>query len=79
MGNRELVALLNLSSWCLVMVKRLFLAVLQGCLQFVIVVFPEQTHLIFLITLARLGTSQFMFKHHFRIHYVPEAHVLAQI
>ena len=27
MGNRELVALLNLSSWCLVMVERLFLAV----------------------------------------------------
>ena len=27
MGKRELVALLNLSSWCLVMVERLFLAV----------------------------------------------------
>ena len=27
MGNRELVALLNLSSWCLVMVVWLFLAV----------------------------------------------------
>ena len=26
MGKRELVALLNLSSWCLVMVERLFLA-----------------------------------------------------
>ena len=25
MGKRELVALLNLSSWCLVMVERLFL------------------------------------------------------
>ena len=32
MGKRELVALLNLSSWCLVMVERLFLAVPQGCL-----------------------------------------------
>ena len=41
MGKRELVALLNLSSWCLVMVERLFLAVPQGCLQFVIVVFPD--------------------------------------
>ena len=30
MGKRELVALLNLSSWCLVMVERLFLAVLWG-------------------------------------------------
>ena len=26
MGKRELVALLNLSSWCLVMVERLFLS-----------------------------------------------------
>ena len=49
MGKRELVALLNLSSWCLVMVEQLFLAVPQGCLQFVIVVFPEHTHLLFLL------------------------------
>ena len=48
MGKRELVALLSLSSWCLVMVERLFLAVPQGCLQFVIVVFPDHTHLLFL-------------------------------
>ena len=47
MGKRELVALLNLSSWCLVMVERLFLAVSGGCLQFVIVVFPDHTHLLF--------------------------------
>ena len=44
MGKRELVALLNLSSWCLVMVERLFLAVPWGCLRFVIVVFPDHTH-----------------------------------
>ena len=48
MGKRELIALLNLSSWCLVMVERLFLAVPQGCLQFVIVVYPDHTHLLFL-------------------------------
>ena len=48
MGKRELVALLNLSSWCLVMVERLFLAVPLGCLRFVIVVFPDHTHLLFL-------------------------------
>ena len=48
MGKRELIALLNLSSWCLVMVKRLFLAVPRGCLQFVIVVFPDHTHLLFM-------------------------------
>ena len=47
MGKRGLVALLNLSSWCLVMVGRLFLAVPWGCLWFVIVVFPDHTHLLF--------------------------------
>ena len=47
-GKRGLVALLNLSSWCLVIVERLFLAVPRGCLQFVIVVFPDHTHLLFL-------------------------------
>ena len=47
MGKRELVALLNLSSWCLVMVERLFLKVPRGCLRFVIVVFPDHTHLIY--------------------------------
>ena len=46
--ERELIALLNLSSWCLVMVERLFLAVPRGSLQFVIVVFPDHTHLLFL-------------------------------
>ena len=48
MRKGELVALLNLSSWCLVMVERLFLAVPWGCLRFVIVVFPDHTHLLFL-------------------------------
>ena len=47
MGKRKLVALLNLSSWCLVMVERLFHAVPRGCLRFVIVVFPDYTHLLF--------------------------------
>ena len=48
MGKRELVALLNLSSWCHVMFERLFLTVLRGCLRFVIVVFPDHTRLLFL-------------------------------
>ena len=48
MRKRELIALLNLSSWCLVMVERLFLGVPRGCLLFVIVVFPDHTHLLFL-------------------------------
>ena len=47
MGKRELVALLNLSSWCLVMVEGLSLAVPRGCLRFVVVVFPDQTQLLF--------------------------------
>ena len=48
MWKRELIALLNLSSSCLVMVERLFLAVPWGCLRFVIVLFPDHTHLLFL-------------------------------
>ena len=44
MGKRELAALLSLSSWCLVIVVWLFLAVPWVCLQFVIVVFPDHTH-----------------------------------
>ena len=50
MGKREQVALLSLSSWCLVMVVMvvwLFLAVPWVCLWFVIMVFPDHTHLLF--------------------------------
>ena len=57
MGKRKLIALLNLSSWCLVMVERLFLAVPQGCLQFVIVVFPDHTHLLFFGPVCGIGTG----------------------
>ena len=49
MGKRELVALLNLSSWCLVMVEWLFLAVPWGFLRFVIVILPDHAHLLFFI------------------------------
>ena len=49
MGKRGLVALLILFSWCLEMVEQLFLAVPRGCLRFVIVVFPDHTHLILFI------------------------------
>ena len=48
MGKRELVALLKCSSWCPVMVERLVLAVPGGFLRFVIVVFPDHTHLLIL-------------------------------
>ena len=52
MGKRELVAVLSLSSWYLVFVVWLFLAVPWVCLQFVIVVFPDHTHLLFLVTIC---------------------------
>ena len=55
MGKRELVALLNLSSWCLVMVEQLFLAVPRGYLWFVILVFPDHTHLLFLSSVLNLA------------------------
>ena len=48
MWKRELVALLDLSSWGLVMVRWLFLAVSWGWLRFVIVVFPDHISLLFL-------------------------------
>ena len=47
MGKRELVALLGLSSWCIVMVVWLLPAVPWICLRFVIVVFPDHTYLLF--------------------------------
>ena len=64
MGKRELIALLNLSSWCLVMVERLFLAVPQGCLQFVIVVFPDHTHLLFLVLVFQIRNRFYPTMHH---------------
>ena len=52
MGKRELDALLSLSSWCLVIVVWLFLAVLWVCLQIVIMVLPDHTHLLLLQSVA---------------------------
>ena len=54
MGKRELLALFCLSSWCFVIVVWLFLTVQQVGLQFVIVVFPDYTHLLFLIICHRV-------------------------
>ena len=59
MGKRELVALLSLSSWCLMIVVWLFLAVPWICLQFVIVVFPDHTHLPFLNCMSALSVCFF--------------------
>ena len=46
-GRRELVALPCLSSWCILIGMWLILAVPRVCLRFVIVVFPDYTHLLF--------------------------------
>ena len=40
------------------MVERLFLAMPRGCLQFVIVVFPDHTHLLFLMSVTTRSTVQ---------------------
>ena len=55
MGKRQLVALLSLSSWCLVFVVWFLLAVPWVCLQFVIVVFPDHTHLLFTPIICRIS------------------------
>ena len=52
-GKRELVALLSLSTRCPVIVVWLFLAVPWVCLKFVIVVFPDHTHLLFFREIER--------------------------
>ena len=67
MGKRELIALL-LSSWCLVMVEWLFLAVTRGCLQFVIVVFPDHTHILFFLLPDSIDLRLINFRQN--IHYV---------
>ena len=51
MEKRELVALICLSSWCLAIVVWFFLTVPRVCLQFVIIVFPDHIHLLFLTQL----------------------------
>ena len=56
MGKRELVALLSLSSWCIVIVAWLFLALQRLSLQFVIVIFPDHIHSL-LLTLLSLSTE----------------------
>ena len=65
MGKRELVALLSLSYWCRMMVVWLFLAVPCVCLRFVIVVFPDHTHLLFLylMTVHKLHMCTLYFVH----------------
>ena len=51
MEKRELIVCLSLSSWYLAIVVWLFLLVLRVCLQFVIEVFPDHTHVLFIINM----------------------------
>ena len=63
MGKRELVDLLNLSSWCLLMFEWPF-AVPWGCLRFVIVVFFDHTRLLFFICwIQPLHFAQYVLLH----------------
>ena len=57
MGKIELVALFSVSSLCLVIVVWPFLAVQWVCLQFVIVAFPDHTHLLLLVLLSLFLTT----------------------
>ena len=53
MRQKELVVLRSLSSRCLVVAVWLSLAVPRVCLQFVFVIFPDHTHLLFKMNMAR--------------------------
>ena len=71
MRKRELVALLCLSSWCLVIVVWLFHAMPRVCLQLVIVVFPDHTHLLFFqVMSSQTGTIYQIEKKIFILQYV---------
>ena len=62
MGKRELIALLCLSFWCLVIVVWLFLTMPWVCLQYVIVVFPDHTHLLIFVSMFWSGESAHMYR-----------------
>ena len=53
MRKRQRVALLCLSSWCLVIAVWLSLTMPRVCLQFVIVFFSDHTHFLFFHVLYR--------------------------
>ena len=58
MGKKEQIALLCLSSWCLVVVVWLFRTMPWVCLQFVIVVLADHTHLLFFIGYCKSKTDK---------------------
>ena len=58
MGKRELVFLPSLSSWCLGIVVWLILAVSWGYMQFLTVVVPDHTHILFLNEMSVTARNQ---------------------
>ena len=58
MGKRELVALLSLSSWCFVIAVPFFLEVPRVRLQFVIMVFPDHTNLLVLVSISKARRNE---------------------
>ena len=59
-GKRELVALISLSSLCIMNIVWVFLVVLLVCLQIMIVVFPDHTHLPILCSPAGKGLTSWL-------------------
>ena len=57
-----IISMLCLSFWCLVIVVWLFLTMPWVCLQFVIVVFPDRTHLLFFVSMFWSGESAHMYR-----------------
>ena len=58
MGKRELVALLSLSSWCFVIAVRFSLEVPRVRLQFMIMVFPDHTNLLVLVSISKVRRNE---------------------
>ena len=65
-GKKELIALHSLSSWCLVVVEGLFLALPRGCPQFLIVVFPDHTHLLSQFIYSKIDMVTYI-SYHYRL------------
>ena len=59
-GKRELAALKRLSSLCIMIVVWVFLAMPWVCLQIMIMVFPDHTHLPFMCSPAGKGLTSWL-------------------
>ena len=82
MGKSKLVALLSLSSWCLVIAVWLFLTVPWVSLQFVIVVFLDHTYLLFFtveLKLLKQGYQYHKLQRSFAIFYNKHTELIVKI